>query len=138
MIAYVDSSVVIRIVLGHHGALKEWREITTGVASALVEVECLRTLDRRRHSGDLTDDDVAARREVVYRLMEAFHVVEPNAAILRRASQPLPTALGTIDAIHLTTAAFWRDERGTDLTVATHDRALAVAARATGFHTIGV
>jgi predicted nucleic acid-binding protein len=48
VIAYVDSSVVLRLVLGQPAALREWRTVDRGVASALVEVECLRTLDRLR------------------------------------------------------------------------------------------
>ena len=48
MTAYLDSSVVLRIVLWEVGALREWRAVQRGVASALVELECLRTLDRLR------------------------------------------------------------------------------------------
>jgi hypothetical protein len=51
VIAYVDSSVVLRVVLGQPGKLAEWKSIVTGVASGLVEVECLRTLDRLRVAG---------------------------------------------------------------------------------------
>ena len=40
MIAYLDSSVLLRVILGQRNALKEWRSIEQGVASALVEVEC--------------------------------------------------------------------------------------------------
>lgn len=59
-------------------------------------------------------------------------------AILGAASQPLPTVLGTLDAIHLATAVLWRESRDPDLVIATHDRALALAARASGFRVIGV
>ncbi len=48
MIAYVDSSVLLRIVLGQPGALHKWRAIKTAVSSRLAEVECLRALDRLR------------------------------------------------------------------------------------------
>lgn len=137
MIAYVDSSVVLRIVLGQRDALSAWKTISTGVASALVEVECLRTLDRLRHLGHIGDAALAIRREAVYRLLESLEVVEVTLPVLRRAAQPLPTPLGTLDALHLATASLWRDERDTALTIATHDRALAAAARSSGFATIG-
>ncbi len=45
MIAYFDSSVLLRVVLGQKNQLDQWQAIETGVASALVEVECLRTID---------------------------------------------------------------------------------------------
>ncbi len=66
MIAYLDSSVLLRLVLGQRNALKEWRTIEQGVASAVVEVECLRTLDRLRLAERLGDDQIALRREAVY------------------------------------------------------------------------
>jgi len=52
-------------------------------------------------------------------------------------AQPLPTALGTLDAIHLATAQIWRETTSTTLTMATHDATLATAARALGMPTVG-
>jgi predicted nucleic acid-binding protein len=136
--AYVDSSIVLRFVLGQPGMLAEWDRIVTGVASALVEVECFRTLDRVRLRARLTDAAFAARREQVFRLLELAEIVEPDRTILRRAAQPLATELGTLDAIHLATAIIWRDQAGTDLVMATHDVALGTAARASGLRVVGL
>ncbi|MBH0178526.1 MAG: PIN domain-containing protein [Nitrospira sp.] len=138
MIAYLDSSTILRIILGQDNALKEWRSITQGVASVLVEVECLRTLDRLRLAEGLNDDEIAIRRETVFRLLEAVERVELTRPVLARAAQPLPTALGTLDAIHLATALLWKDRSGADLVMATHDDALAMAARASGMRVLGV
>lgn len=138
MIAYLDSSVLLREVLGQPNKLKEWSKIETGVASAVVEVECLRTLDRLRLRVGLSDEDLADRLEVVHRLMDELTLVEPIGAVLRRAAQPLATPLGTLDAIHLSTAMLWTEVRGEALVMATHDHALATAARASGLRVIGV
>lgn len=138
MIAYLDSSVILRVVLGQPGQLAEWTAVTTGVASELAEVECLRTIDRLRLEFQLSPEDTALRREAVFRVMDAMDVVELTSAVLRRAAQPLPTPLGTLDALHFATAQMWREGRGEELIVATHDRALALAARASGFRVIGV
>jgi predicted nucleic acid-binding protein len=137
MTAYLDSSVLLRLVLGQAGALSEWRAVQRGVASALVEVECLRTLDRLRLRERILDTDLAVRRETVYRLLEAVELVEPTRAILTRAAHPLPTELGTLDAIHLATALAWQEREGVDVTMATHDLALATAARASGLRVVG-
>ena len=137
MIAYIDSSVVLRVVLGQPGRLAEWARISTGVASALVEVECLRTLDRLSRAGHLSQQVAAVRREAVYRVIEALEVVELTSSVLHRASQPMPSPLGTLDAIHLATADMWRESRQKDLVFAAHDGALALAARAIGFKVIG-
>lgn len=138
MIAYLDASVVLRVVLGQSGALAEWGGVDVGVASALMEVECLRTLDRLRLRVGMGADDVAARREAVYRLCEEMEIVTPSASVLARASQPFPTPLGTLDAVHLATALLWQEIRQEALVFATHDRALATAARASGLRVLGV
>lgn len=138
MIAYIDSSVVLRVVLGQPGRLVEWKKIVTGIASGLLEVECLRTLDRLRTLGHLSVDDVATRREAVFRVLERLELVELTRAVLHRAAQPMPVPLGTLDAIHLATAEMWREVNEKDVVVATHDRALALAARSSGFRVAGV
>jgi predicted nucleic acid-binding protein len=137
VIAYLDSSVLLRKVLRQPGALREWAAIRTGVASALAETECLRSLDRLRLRTELADRDLALRREAVFRLLESLEVVEVTAPVLSRAAQPLPTELGTLDAIHLATALLWREHNGGDIVMATHDVALATAARACGLAVVG-
>jgi len=137
VIAYLDASVALRVVLGEPDRLAEWPRISAAVASALAEVECLRTLDRLRQLGSLSGDELAARRTAVYRLFEGVEVVDVGRSVLRRASEPFPTPLGTLDAIHLATAMAWRDARDDTLTMATHDKALASASRAVGLSVIG-
>lgn len=100
-------------------------------------MECLRTLDRLTRAGSLSDEELADRRTAVYRLLEAVEVVDVSRPIRRRASELFPASLGTLDAIHLSTAISWRDARGTDLTMATHDKALATAARSVGLQVVG-
>ncbi len=138
MIAYLDSSVVLRVILGQPDRLPQWDSVETAVTSALLEVECLRTLDRLRLVRDVTDPDLALRRETVYRLTEEMHVVEPSSVVLERAALPLPTPLGTLDAIHLATALVWRELRGQEIVMATHDVALGTAARACGLRVLGL
>lgn len=124
--------------MAKRNALKEWEGVTRGIASALVEVECLRTLDRLHLARDFAGETIAERREAVYRLLEAIEIAEITYPVLSRAAQPLPTALGTLDAIHLATALLWKEQAGRDLSMATHNAALAVAARASGLRVIGV
>ena len=138
MIAYLDSSVLLRRILGQPGSLEEWARIDPGISSALAEVECLRTLDRMRLKGDVTDDVVAERRRAVYDVMNSITVVDMTSAVLARAAQPFPTSIRTLDAIHLATALLWKEQAGNDLTMATHDRALAISARAMGLRVVGV
>jgi hypothetical protein len=103
----------------------------------LAEVECLRTLDRLRIAEGIRPEEIAARREAVYRILESLEVVEPSSIVLNRAAQPMPTPLGTLGAIHLATALVWREHSGEDLVMATHDVSLATASRSLGLQVIG-
>ncbi len=137
MIAYVDSSVLLRVVLGQPDRLAEWEGIDRGVTSALTRVECLRTLDRRRVHVGLGDELYAERRGLLLAYLERLDRVALSPVVLSRASDPFPTPLGTLDALHLATALAWKRGRDSDLVMATHDRQLATAARASGFEVFG-
>lgn len=137
MIAYLDSSVILRMLLGEAGRLPEWKKIERPVASVLVEVECFRVLDRLRLRGGISDEALASRRQTLYGLLATIERLEPTRAVLARAAEPFPTALRTLDAIHLATALLWREEREEDLVMATHDLGLGVASRAVGLRVVG-
>lgn len=137
MTAYVDASVILRLALGQPNALREWSKIQRGVSSALITTEALRTLDRLRLRAKLSDVEVATRRAAILSLIASLELVDLDAAVLDRASQPMPTELGTLDAIHLATALLWKDMSGAQITVATHDEALGLGARAHGLSVVG-
>lgn len=138
MIAYVDASVLLRLVLGQQNALSEWRQIDRGVSSALVTTESLRTLDRIRLRVGLSDVEIARRRSTILALIDSLELVEIDSTVLDRAAQPMPTELGTLDAIHLASALLWKEATGLDAVMATHDRALGLAAKAHGLKVMGV
>jgi uncharacterized protein len=137
MIAYVDSSVLLRVVLRQPNALPEWSRIDRGVSSALIGTESLRTLDRLRLRATISDPEIAARREVILLVIASLELIEIDATVLDRAAQPMPTELGTLDAIHLASALLWREFTGEPLAMATHDHALALGAQAHGMKVLG-
>ena len=137
MIAYLDSSALLRLVLREPGALTEIRSCESLVSSELLAVECLRTIDRLRVMGALSLEEGASRRAVVMEWLEAVDLVLLQRPVIARASDPLPTAVGTLDALHLATALVWRDRMHADLVMATHDGGLAAAARTFGMKVIG-
>jgi predicted nucleic acid-binding protein len=137
VIAYLDSSVILRVVLRQPARLAEWNKIAKGVVSRLAEVECMRTIDRLRLAGNLTIEESARRRESIYHVLEGLDLVELTSSVLHRAAQPMVATLGTLDAIHLASAELWRETRGQEMVFATHDRALGLSARASGFKVIG-
>ena len=137
MIAYVDSSVLLRLALGQPNALPEWRQIDRGVSSALISTESLRTVDRLRIRTGLSDIEIAKRRATIISLIDSLDLIEIDSVVLDRAAQPMPTELGTLDAIHLASALLWKDATGVEPVMATHDGALGLAAQAHGFQVIG-
>jgi predicted nucleic acid-binding protein len=134
---YLDSSALLRLVLREAGALDEIRSAQALVSSELLAVECPRTIDRLRLQGALSLEEAAVRRTAVAEWLEAVDLVLLQRSVLARASDPFPTPIGTLDAIHLATALLWREQMGQDLVVATHDGGLALAARAFGLETLG-
>ena len=135
MITYVDASVLLRVVQGAAGTLASWTDIEP-VSSYLTRVECLRTIDRARLRPGADELAMVQDRISVLEVLRAFELAPVTVPILERAADPFPTALGSLDAIHLATALELRDMFPT-LTFATHDRQLAVAAQAVGFEVAG-
>ena len=137
MTVYVDSSVLLRVVLGEPDRLASWGQINQPFASELIRVECLRTIDRARLVLGLGDAAVSERRAAVLEALETFSLISVSHAVLSRVAEPFPTSLGSLDAIHLATALLLREHMA-GVSVATHDLELGLAARAVGFEVDGL
>ena len=138
MIAYLDTSALLRIVLREAGALDDLRAYDGLVSSELIALESARTIDRLRTQGALTMDEAAERTGMVNEWLEGVDLVLLRPPVLSRASEPMPMPLGTLDAIHLATALIWRDRLGPLPQMVTHDPALGAAARGFGFDVRGI
>ena len=137
MIAYLDTSVLLRIVLREPGTLGDLRSYEALVSSELTAVESARTIDRMRILGSLTPDEASERLRAVNEWLEAVDLVLLRPPVLSRAAEPMPMPIGTLDAIHLATALIWRDRMGPLAVMVTHDTALGAAARTFGFEVRG-
>ena len=137
MIAYLDSSVVLRAVFGEPGAFAAWSTLQYAITSHLTRIECLRRMDRRRVREAATEAELAVVRGSILELLSGTAIVPMTAAILDRAANPFPTSLGSLDAIHLATAIAWRDATADVPVFLTHDGELATAAVACGFEVRG-
>lgn len=103
----------------------------------MTRLECLRTLDRLRLAGRASDSELAAGREAVLDALALLETIEITPAVLARAAEPFPVQIRTLDAIHLAAALLWREALGEQITIATHDAAMSLAARASGFDVAG-
>ena len=137
MIAYVDTSVLLRIAFDEPGPLAAWRDIDRPISSELTRLEALRAIDRARYLRNMDEPTIAERRAGILALLDGMELVGLDRGILERASLPFPTSVATLDALHLATALVLREEVD-DLAFATHDRSLGIAAHALGFTVEGV
>lgn len=136
MIAYIDSSVVLRIILEQPQPLRELERYEL-VTSDLTRIECLRAVDNALVRREIDEDEALVRRGAVFQKVKRAHRVALSRRIMERAAGGFATQLGTLDALHVATALLWRDGRTSDMVFATHDRQQARAVRALGFEVLG-
>ena len=137
MTIYLDTSVVLRALLGDGPPLAEWGRWDRAYSSELLGVEARRAIDRLRLERVLDDDGLADAHEALAATERAIGVIRLTSAVLRRAGQSMPTAVKTLDAIHLASAQLYAQRRESGLLFGTHDRGQANAARALGFDVVG-
>ncbi len=118
MIVYLDTSIVLRALLGQGTRLKKWGEWQAAYSSELLGLEARRVIDRLRL--DLPWTTVACRRpsKPCWKLKKASVLL--SRLVLDRASLPMPTVVKTLDAIHLTSALLFQERRGEKCVFATH------------------
>ena len=137
MTVYIDTSVVLRVLLREPNPVKNWGRWERGYSSNLWSVEALRTVDRLRLSGQLIDREVAVLVGAIRTIDETLTIRTLDDAIMERASQSFPTSIGTLDALHLSTALAIRQSAAVEFFL-THDAQLGTAAQSVGFEVSGV
>jgi predicted nucleic acid-binding protein len=135
---YLDSSVVLRKLQRETAPMVNWARWERAYSSVLLRVEVSRTIDRNRLRGAVSDNEVAELITKAHAIFDVVEFVALSASVLNRASQSFRTALGTLDALHLSTALQLVEVSGVDLTFLTHDGELALAARSVNFAVEGV
>lgn len=101
-------------------------------------VEARRTIDRLRLERALHEEEVADAHHELSTAVRMVSLIEIIPEVLRRASQPMPTVVKTLDAIDLASALLFAERTNTDVLFGTLDRSQAIAARALGFEVVGV
>ena len=123
---YLDSSVAVRIMLGHSVSAAQWFDSATGndgdrvVSSRILRTEITRVL--RRESLPVTDRD---------RILDYVDTIPLDHVVLQEAEAIVPH-IRTLDAIHLASALRCGLE---DLVIVTYDSTMKSVAAAIGFHT---
>lgn len=120
---YIDSSVALaRLLLEPRSPpMRFWQEEL--VSSRLLEYE----IWNRVHAYDPTGGNIGPART----LLTGIELLQLDRAVLARALEPWPTALRTLDALHLATADYLR-RQGELVELASYDNRLLAAASALG------
>jgi hypothetical protein len=117
----MDSSVALAHLLAEDRRPPERLWARSLVASRLLEYE----LWTRIHARDLGP----THGDLVRQLLGRVAVLELIGEVLGRARQPFPAPVRTLDALHLASAEFLR-EQGVEVELASYDARLLAAARA--------
>ena len=139
--AYFDTSVVTKRYVHESGAafaralLRRHR----CVSSAILPLEVMSALCRRREAGDLAPRDLALIEARVSADRERWDLVEVTAAVLTRGEQLVrDTPLRPLDAIHVASALAVQGAAGLRLRFITADARQRLAAEAAGLDVVWV
>lgn len=120
---YIDSSVVLAHLLAEIRRPPEHIWVESLVASRLVEYEVW----NRLHAGGRAETHGEAAEEAIGQIA----LLELSPVILARALSAFPVPVRTLDALHLASLDYLREQRQS-VELATYDRRMAEAARAMG------
>lgn len=139
VIAYVDSSVVLRWILREPEPIFKIEQYDKLYSSRLLRLECVRTLQRLLLDSKISQDEHATRIAELQKFEQLISIVSLRERIWRSAEQFCPSPLGTLDAIHLAIAQLLRDSlENTEVEFLTHDKQLARCVQAVGMVVVGV
>ena len=133
MIVYLDSTVVLRQLLGTGNPWSEWGKWDKAYASVLLRTECCRAANRLRAEGKLTDEQRAKLGKWIESVCSCVTIVPLTDEILSRAAEPFPVDVGTLQGLHLATLLELKAAHGVSCALATDDNGLLLAAESLGF-----
>ncbi len=134
MICYLDSSVLLRKMLNADHAYSNFTQFEKIGSSELISIECHRVLDRYRMENLLDDDQIAEAKASLKEIILGMYIIEISDSIKIRAQGSFPTILGTLDAIHISSALLWKENEHIEtLTIVSHDKQMNKCAKALGF-----
>ena len=109
MVAYLDTSVVLRHILLGEIAIRHAFSVGRVVTSELTRIEARRVIHRHRLNGDLDDDGFVAASDRLESVLSGLAVVDLTTAVKTRAMAAFPVVVNTLDALHLATALLYAE-----------------------------
>ncbi len=133
MVAYLDSSVVLRHILNGDMAISAAFGHDSVISSELLEIECRRVLHRCRLQGELDDGGLYTAITRLEAVLAGITLFVIDDEVKKLAMEPFPMAIKTLDALHLATVLVWkRRNPGEPLVLYSTDAAMNRTAYALG------
>ena len=132
MIVYLDSSFVIRRLLGVGKPAEFWGKWEKAYASALMRTECFRIANNLRLAGKLDDAGRARLGAWIETVCNAVTQIPLTDNVMKRAAEAYPVEVGTLQALHLATMQELESVHGVKCVLASDDDGLVQAAKALG------
>ena len=118
---YLDSSVLVRFLFNEPGeriSLKENDEI---YSSELIEIEVFRTLESAYLIKRISEGEYSQKCIEATEFISGISVIPLNREVLKKAASSFPFVIRTLDAIHVATAQWLKDELSENIIFCTHD-----------------
>lgn len=132
MIVYLDSSFVIRRLLGVGKPAEFWGKWEKAYASVLMRTECYRIANNLRLRGKLDDAGRARLGAWIETVCNAVTQIPLTDNVMKRAAEAYPVEIGTLQALHLATMQELEAVRGIKCVLASDDDGLVQAANSLG------
>ena len=132
MIVYLDSSFVIRRLLGVGKPAEFWGKWEKAYASALMRTECYRIANNLRLAGKLDDAGRARLGAWIETVCNAVTQIPLTDNVMKRSAEAYPVEVGTLQALHLATMQELESVHGVKCVLASDDDGLVQAAKALG------
>jgi PIN domain len=134
VVAYLDSSVVLRHVLRGETAISQALVCGRVVSSELLEIECRRVIQRCRMQGEFDDAGLAEATVRLDAVLAGISLLAFSSSVKRRAMGAFPVSVKTLDALHLASALVLAEKLGDETVLLfSHDEGMNRCARVLGF-----
>jgi hypothetical protein len=134
VVAYLDSSVVLRYILSGENDIAQALACNRVVSSELLEIECRRVIQRCRMQGELDDAGTAEASARLDAVLAGMSLIALSREVKRRAMGAFPVIVKALDALHLASALVVAEKlEGEVLLLFSHGEAMNRCARVLGF-----
>ena len=133
---YLDSSVVLAMLLEGSRVLQPLQNEPHIASSRLLWVEVSRVIERAVRTGRLSTADAVGVRRNFERFAEGLSQLKLHEPVFLRAAGPYPVVIKTLDALHLASAELWlQGAPASGLAVWTFDYQMNLCTASLGFQT---